>query len=91
MRALRVSVFLLSLLVLAAMVLLSVHVASRWHLYGSAARLIFVATAVVWALALVVLAHAGRSGRAWAFAASAALFLLTLMGQVVSYVAFSVD
>jgi hypothetical protein len=90
-RALRITTFLLSLLVIVTMTALSAFVASRWDLYSSAERAIFAATAGVWALALVALALAGRSGRPVAFAAGAALFLLTLAGQVVSYVAFSVD
>jgi hypothetical protein len=72
------------------MTALSAYVASRWDLYGSAERAVFAATAGVWALALVALGTAGRSGRASAFAVALALFLLTLVGQVVSYVAFSV-
>jgi hypothetical protein len=91
MRALRISVFVLSLLVIATMTLLAGYVASRWHLYGPAERATFAVTAGVWALALVTLAVAGRSGRAAPFVASAFLFLLTLAGQVASYVAFSVD
>jgi hypothetical protein len=90
-RAVRVTSFLLSLLVVGTMAALSVYVASRWERYESGdTHAVFLATAGVWLLALVALGIAGATGRAWAFVLSLVLFLLVLVGEVVSYVAFTV-
>lgn len=90
-RAVRVASFILSLLVVGTMAALSVYVASRWEQYeGGDTHAVFLATAGVWLLALVALGAAGRTGRAWVFAAGLVLFVLVLAGEVVSYVAFTV-
>jgi hypothetical protein len=89
-RALRITTFLLSLLVIAAMAIVAVQVGSRWHLYGETERAIFGATAAVWAVSLVALGWAGRAGRPAAYVAVLVLLGLTLVGEIASWVAFSV-
>jgi hypothetical protein len=66
------------------------YVASRWDEYGAATRWVFGGTVVAWLLALAALAGAGRTGRLGLYAASLGLFVLTLAGEVASYVGFSV-
>jgi hypothetical protein len=72
------------------MAVLAGYVASRWAGYGAATRTVFGGTAGVWLLALAALAAAGRTNRPGFFVASLVLFVLTLAGEVVSYVAFTV-
>lgn len=85
----RVLAFLLSVLAVATMAATSGYVASRWDAAPAGTHAAFGATAGIWALALGGLGWAGRGGEPLAWAASVALFGLTLTGQLLVVVMVS--
>ena len=91
-RTARVLTFILSLIVIPTMVILSIYVGSRWDQYADdpESQAVFWATVVLWLLALVCLALAARSGRTSLYTAALALFALTLAGEGLAFVVFTV-
>ncbi len=91
-RTMRVLTFLLSLIVIPTMVVLSIYVGSRWTQYGgdSESQAVFWATVILWLLALVSLAMAAKSGRTLLYTAALVLFALTLAGEALAFVVFTV-
>ncbi len=88
----RVLTFVLSLIVIPAMVVVAVYVGSRWGQYADdpESRAVFLVTVVLWLLALACLATAARSGRTLLYTVSLLLFALTLVGEALALVAFTV-